>query len=140
MGPTKESHSSEESGDCESVLDIVGEDFIMKEPQHNEQKLRLYRTLSIADLIAALYLLTQTRTCPAWEVFLYGNQIVSCLRSHSTTTKSGLRSKPRVSLSWAEGRGSGLATTAQHMTQLFKTPWQGTSYPAPKLKWPPWQS
>ena len=36
MGPTMESHSSEE---IESVLDPVGEDFIMKGPQLNEQQL-----------------------------------------------------------------------------------------------------
>lgn len=30
MGPTMESHSSEESGDFEFILDPVGEDLIMK--------------------------------------------------------------------------------------------------------------
>lgn len=39
MGPTMEiPHSSGESGDCESVLDPMGEDFIMKGPQLNEKQ------------------------------------------------------------------------------------------------------
>lgn len=54
MGPTMESHSSEE---IESVLDPVGEeDFIMKGPQLNERQLWLNGTLNIASLIAAFML------------------------------------------------------------------------------------
>ena len=70
MGPTMESHSSEE---IESVLDPVGEDFIMKGPQLNEQQLWLHGTLNIASLIAAFMLpdpdqaLSSLEICPLWE-------------------------------------------------------------------------
>jgi len=57
----------------------LGENFIMKGPQLTEQQPWLHEALSIADLIAALCLLTQTRPCPAWELFLCGNQITSYL-------------------------------------------------------------
>lgn len=134
-----QSHSSEKSGDCGSVLDPMGEDFIMKGPQLIEQQPWLHGALSVAGLIAALCLLAQARPCPAWTLFLCWNQIASCFASHFTTPKSILWSKPRINLSRAEGRGSGLTAAAQHMTQLLEPPWQGTLYLVPKLKWPLWQ-
>lgn len=139
IGTAMQSHSSEKSVDCESVLDPMGEDFIMKGPQLIEQQPCLHGALSVAGLIAALCLLAQVRLCPAWNVFLCGNQITRRFSSHFSTPKSDLWSRPRISLCQAEVQGSGLATTAQHMTQLLQPPWQGTWYPVPKLNWPPWQ-
>lgn len=64
-----------------SLLWILGENFIMKGPQLTKQQSWLHEALSMAELIAALCLLTQTRPCLAWELFLCGNQITSCLLS-----------------------------------------------------------
>lgn len=99
MGPAMENHLREESGNCESILDSMGENFIMKGPQLTEQQVWLHEVLSIADLIATLCLLTQTRSYPAWEFSLCGNQITTYLCFLSTTFKSDLWGKPRVSLS-----------------------------------------
>ena len=84
MGPTMESHSSEE---IESVLDPVGEDFIMKGPQLNEQQLWLHGTLNRASLIAAFMLPDSDQALSSLGIFPLWNQITSCLSSHSTTPK-----------------------------------------------------
>lgn len=135
-----ENHSSEESGDCESVQNPLGEDCIMKGPQVTKQQPWLHEALSVAGLIVALCLLIQTRPYPAWEFLFCGTQTTSCFNFHSTTPKSNLWNEPLISLSWAEGQGLGLATTAQYMISLLKPPLQETWYLMHKRKRPLWQA
>lgn len=107
IGLAMKNHSSEESGDCESVQNPLGEDSIMKGPQLTKQQPWLHGALSVAGLIVALCLLIQTRSYPAWEFLFCGNQTqVVSASFYYTQIRPVEWAKDKLEL----GRGPGLGT------------------------------